>query len=234
VQGASNARAFDFAQRVSVESDPSWLPRALEAAARGEFPTPDHKIRLVPPVAGARGALIAFTGHHVIASPLDPDAIGAAIRDRGVQLPTDPRFLAWLADALGGSSSEDTIDVVLARKGIERTAHPPMVPFDDAMLADRRIAFAAETRTELRIYRPADESAVVVLGHGLAGRLEMSIELAAGRRGSGQGEELAAIALAQAGPDSTVFAQVSPGNAAALRAATRGGFQPVCAEYLVR
>jgi hypothetical protein len=234
VQAISDPRAFDFAQGVSVEPDPSWLPRALDAAAQGRFPTPDQKLRLVPPVAGARGALIAFTGHHVIASPLDPDAIAARISDRDVQLPTDPRFLAWLADALGGSSCEDTIDVVLAREGIARTAQPPMVPVDDAMLSDRRVAFAAETRTELRIYQPADASAVVVLGRGLAGRLEMSIELAPGRRGSGQGERLTAIALAEAGPGSTVFAQVAAGNAAALRAATRGGFQPICAEYLVR
>jgi hypothetical protein len=234
MDASSNPRAFDFAQEVVVEADPAWLPRALLAAADGRFPEPDHKVRIAPAVEGAKGAVIAFTGHHVIASTLGVSEVRRAIRERNLQLPTDPRFLAWLADAVDGSSSEDTIDVVTAREGIERGERPAMVPLEDPMLEDRRIAFAAETRRDLRVHRPPDGSAVVVLGRGLAGRLEMSIELAPGARGAGLVDELTEVALAEAGPEETVFAQVSAGNSAALRAALRSGFKPVCGEYLIR
>jgi hypothetical protein len=231
---ASDPRAFDFAQEVILEEDTGWLPGALEAAARGSFPEPDHRVRVVPAVAGAKAAVIAFTAHHVIASPLPPARVRDEISERNLQLPTDPRFLAWLADAVEGSSSEDTIDVVLAREGIERGDRPAMVPLEEEMLADRRNAFAAETRRDLRIHLPGDGSAALVLGRGLADRLEMSIELAPGARGAGAVDELIEVALAEAGEGEVVFAQVSAGNSAALRAAMRAGFRPVGGEYLIR
>lgn len=231
---SSNPRAFEFAQEVTATDDPEWLPRALQEAARGRFPEVDHRVRVVPAAEGAAAAVVAFTGHHVIASPLPASDVATAIRGRGVQLPTDPRFLAWLADAVGGSSSEDTIDVVLARPGIPRDAQPAMVAATEETLADRRIAFAAETRRDLRIHRPADGSAVVVLGRGFTGRLEMSIELAPDVRGGELADELTEVALAEAGPGEAVFAQVAAGNSAALRAAIRDGFKPVGGEYLIR
>jgi hypothetical protein len=55
---------------------------------------------------------------------------------------------------------------------------------------------------------------VAIVGRGLGGRLE--------------------VTLSDAGSGEFVFAQVSAGNTAALRAALRRGFQPICAEYLVR
>jgi hypothetical protein len=231
---SSNPRAFDFVQEVTVEDDPGWLPRALADAAVGRFPDPDHRVRIVPAAEGAKAAVVAFTSHHVIASPLRAADVAAAIRERRLQLPTDPRFLAWLSEEVGGSSSEDTIDVVLARPGIARDGQPPMEPLTDEMLADRRIAFAAETRRDLRIHRPDDGTAVVVLGRGFAGRLEMSIELSPDVRGSELADELTEVALAEAGPREAVFAQVSAGNSAALRAAIRDGFKPVGGEYLIR
>jgi hypothetical protein len=231
---SSNPRAFDFVQELTVEEDGNWLPRALQEAAAGRFPAPDHRVRIVPAVAGAKAAVVAFTSHHVIASPLPATDVAAAIRERRLQLPTDPRFLAWLADAVGGSSSEDTIDVVLARPGIPRDGQAAMTPLTEEMLEDRRIAFAAETRSDLRVHRPADGSAVVVLGRGLADRLEMSIELAPDVRGSELADELTEVALAEAGPREAVFAQVSAGNSAALRTAIRDGFKPVGGEYLIR
>jgi hypothetical protein len=231
---SSNPRAFDFAQEVVTTEDAAWLPRALQEAARGRFPEPDHRVRVVPPASGAKAAVVAFTAHHVIAGSTPAPDVARAIRDRGLQLPTDPRFLAWLAEEAGGSSSEDTIDVVLARPGIAREGRPEMEPLADEMLADSRIAFAAETRRDVRVHRPDGGEAVVVLGRGFADRLEMSIELAPDVRGSELADDLTAIALAEAGPDEAVFAQVSAGNSAALRAAIRDGFKPVGGEYLIR
>lgn len=231
---SSNPRAFDFAQEVVATDDPGWLPRALQEAARGRFPEADHRVRVVPAPSGAKAAVVAFTAHHVIAGPTPAAEVARAIRDRGLQLPTDPRFLAWLADAAGGSSTEDTIDVVLARPGIPREGRPAMAPLTEEMRADSRIAFAAETRRDVRVHRSGDGRAVVVLGRGFADRLEMAIELAPDVRGRELADELTAIALADAGPEEAVFAQVAAGNSAALRAAIRDGFKPVGGEYLIR
>jgi hypothetical protein len=191
-------------------------------------------VRLVPPAAGALGAVIAFTAHHVIASPLDPERLVDRLHGQEVHLPTDPRFLAWLADQVGGSSSEDTIDVVLARRGLDSTAELRMEAPIEEMLDDPRVAFAAATRRELRVLRSQNGAAVAVLGQGLAGRLELAIELDPNVQGSERTDQLLSIALAEVGSGQSVLAQVSAGNSAALRAALRRGFTPICAEYLIR
>lgn len=230
----SDPHAFDFARRVIVDGDRDWLARAIDDAAGGRFPDPDHAIRIVPAVEGPLGAVVAFTGHHVIASPLDASEVAEEIERRGVRLPTDPRFLGWLAERLGAESSGDTVDVVLARRGISRRDHPPMQPADNRLLDDARVAFAVETRREPLVFAPADESGIVILAAGLCGRLEVSIELAPQARASGRAREIVDVALAQAGEDQMVFAQVSAGNSAALRAALACGFAPICGEFLIR
>ena len=226
--------AFDFAREVRVEPEHDWLSAALADAARGSFPAADHAVRLVPSPVGANAALVAFSGHHVIASDLEPARVVSGLRNGGFALPTDPRFLAWLTDAAGGSSPADTIDVVLARAGTADRDAPPFVAPSAADLEDPRVAFAAATRTDLRLLRPEGMDAVVVLGRGLERRLEVSIELGAGERGSGVAGRFLHAALAAAGPNELVFAQVSAGNAAALRVAAGVGFAPICAEYLIR
>jgi L-amino acid N-acyltransferase YncA len=74
--------------------------------------------------------------------------------------------------------------------------------------------------------------AVVVLGRGLAGRREVSLEIdeAARRRGLGRRLLLGARSLIPEGD--VVFAQVAPGNAASLRAFLAAGFRPIGSEVL--
>jgi hypothetical protein len=177
--------------------------------------------------------VVAFTAHHVIATELEPEQVARHLRERDVQLPTDPRFLVWLSERAGGSS-EDTIDVVLARTGVEPASDLRMVAPDAEALADPRVAFAASTRSDVRVHRSPADAAVVVLGRGLVNRLEVSIELEVSRRGFGLAEKLLDVALSEAGPTELVYAQISAGNSAALRAALRAGFRPICAEYLIR
>jgi hypothetical protein len=96
-----SGRAFDFAQEISLATEPEWLPRTLLRAAQGRFPDADHDVRLTPGVTGAKAAVVAFTAHHVIASELEPGVTERELRRRGVQLPTDPRFLAGAGRWLG-------------------------------------------------------------------------------------------------------------------------------------
>jgi L-amino acid N-acyltransferase YncA len=73
---------------------------------------------------------------------------------------------------------------------------------------------------------------VVIVGRGLAGRLEVSIEIQPEHRGKRLGRAMANAARALVPPDEPLFAQVSPGNVASLRAFMAAGFRPICAEVL--
>jgi L-amino acid N-acyltransferase YncA len=72
----------------------------------------------------------------------------------------------------------------------------------------------------------------VIVGRGLAGRLEVSIEVDPARRGRGIGEALAAGARSLAPDGEPIFAQVAPGNVASLRAFLAAGYRPICSEVL--
>jgi L-amino acid N-acyltransferase YncA len=73
---------------------------------------------------------------------------------------------------------------------------------------------------------------VVIIGRGLAGRLEVSIEVNPDRRGGGIGSRLAKAALSLTPANEPLFAQVSPGNVASLRAFLAAGYRPICSEVL--
>jgi RimJ/RimL family protein N-acetyltransferase len=85
---------------------------------------------------------------------------------------------------------------------------------------------------DVRAFEDAGGGATVILGRGLALRLEVAIEVDAAARGRG----LAASALREArrlvAPGEALFAQTSPGNAASLRALLAAGFRPIGGEAL--
>lgn len=72
----------------------------------------------------------------------------------------------------------------------------------------------------------------MALGRGLAGRMEISLEVDPAHRGQGLGRRAIASASALAPPDEPLFAQVSPGNVASLRSFLAAGFRPIGAEVL--
>ncbi len=77
---------------------------------------------------------------------------------------------------------------------------------------------------------------IVLLGRGVAGRWEVAIEVDPGRRGQGLGRELAAAArhlIPEDERDAQLWAQISPGNAASVRAFLAAGYQPVGSEALL-
>ena len=77
-----------------------------------------------------------------------------------------------------------------------------------------------------------DERGLVTIGRGLADRIELSVELT-GQRRRGDGRALIAGGLAALPAGTPVFAQVSPGNAASLRAFLAAGFVPIGSEVLL-
>ncbi len=74
---------------------------------------------------------------------------------------------------------------------------------------------------------------MVLVGRGFAGRWEAAFEVDPGERGHGLGRALAGAARHLVPQGEPVWAQVSPGNAASLRATLAAGYRPVGSEVLL-
>jgi RimJ/RimL family protein N-acetyltransferase len=94
-----------------------------------------------------------------------------------------------------------------------------------------RVRRARRYRPRLRIWIAGH--GVLVLGRGLAGRWEAAVEVAPGHRERGLGRALAGAARHLVPDGRPVWAQVSPGNAASVRAFLAAGYRPVGAEALL-
>ena len=136
-----------------------------------------------------------------------------------------PDVLRRLAGPAGHVGSLDVVLVADARPGptVDRR-----VDLDD----HPRVRRACAHRRDVEVY--GDDAGLVVLGHGLVGRRELSVELfdpAGG--GGGHGRRLIAAGLARLAPGERCWAQVAPGNASSLRAFLACGFVPVGSEVLI-
>jgi GNAT superfamily N-acetyltransferase len=198
----------------------------LHAAARGAFPPEDGRTQVVPAADGAGAAVLSFTAHHVVAADVPADEVLAEVDPGNLNGPVAPSVLAWLADRTGLRAG--SLDVVLA--------WVPGTPLDARPLHEiepgeqPRVVRARRWRSELRVFE--GEGGIVLLGRGLAGRLELSVEVEPELRGRGLARVLVPAALAAAAPDEPVFAQVAAANAASLRALQPAGFAAVGAEVL--
>lgn len=104
-----------------------------------------------------------------------------------------------------------------APRELENPAHP-------------RIAYARRGRDGVRAW--AADGGVPALGRGVAGRLEVSVEVDAGARHRGPGRLLVTAARQPAGEP--LWARVAPGDARALRVLQAAGYRPVGAELLLQ
>jgi hypothetical protein len=176
------------------------------------------------------GAVVAFTGHHIVAADVDEDEARSHLDPEDIAAPFNPAFLAWLGDRLGARVGH--IDVTLARLGsgvgddwLIPTTEPP---------DNERVRRARHLRSDVRFFSPPNDSSVVTLGVGLAGRLELSLEVSSEReRNSGLGRHLVQAAVARIPADQAVFAGVAPGNSRSLRCLLRANFVPIGAECLL-
>lgn len=205
------------------------LITALHHAAYGRFPSDDGSVRVLPSPPGRSDAVVAFTAHHIVAASVDPDEVLSRLPNDDLSAPLNAGFLMWLAERL--NSPPGSLDVVLASVEPSSAELPDLVERED--LSDHpRVVRAIRYREHVRVFFDPDEKGVVILGKGLAGRLEVSIEVNPVMRGRGLGTELARQARSLAPPDEPLFAQVAPGNAASLRAFLDAGFRPLGAEVL--
>jgi GNAT superfamily N-acetyltransferase len=208
------------------------LVRMLRDAARDRFPPADLAVEILERPPGPSDAVVAFSGHNVVAAGLDADEVRAHLPDDDPGGPLSAPFLTWLGLQL--ETPPGSLDVVLVADGTGRPDDDhPLTEVDETETAFAdRIARARRYRTEVRLFADADGRGVVILGRGLAERREVSIEVHPKRRGRGVGVALARAALGLLSESEPLYAQVAPGNVASLRAFLRAGYRPIGAEVL--
>jgi hypothetical protein len=207
-----------------VSSADHPLVAVLEAAAAGSFPSADGEVELLAPDAPGWWAVVAFTGHAYVLADIDEGELRASGAD-GFGGASHPPTLSLLAGPDGVIGS---VDVVLVTRAEPGAVLPRRADLED----HQRVRRARHHRRDVLVY--ADDDGLVVLGRGLVGRHEMSVELfdPAATGGAGHGRRLIRAGLAALAPGTRCWAQVSPGNAASLRAFLACGFVPIGSEVI--
>jgi GNAT superfamily N-acetyltransferase len=200
----------------------------LVAAAAGTFPPPDGVTEVLASPPGWCDAVVGFTAHLVVAGAVDPDEVLAHLPIDDIGAAMDVRFLTWLAERL--RAEPGMLDAVLAAEPSD--AEPSLVLTEASATDHPRVQRAARYRSDLRVFEGEGRGSVLTIGRGLAGRLEVSVEVDPGGRDAGLGRALAEAARTLAPAGEPLFAQVSPGNAASIRAFLAAGYRPIGSEVL--
>jgi hypothetical protein len=197
--------------------------------AHSVYPRADGVTEAMPREAGAVAAVLAFTGHCVVAADVDPAWVATMCPPWRLTAAYAPEFLTALAKRTSGRPQ--ALDVLL---GAPAEDGPPELALSltHDLDAHPRVARSYRMRTDVSVYQTGDGASLLTLGRGLAGRWEAGFEVAEGARNRGMGRRLAAAARHLIPPDEYLFLQVSPGNAASLRAILAAGFIPLGSELL--
>ncbi len=207
------------------------LAGLLDALAAGTYPAPDGTVTISSQPSDRDAGVLSMTGCAVVFADTDPDWIAAQLPPGDLSAPLSGTFLAALSERLGRRTH--SVDM------LTRTAALPGLPPPDLALEELptapaphpRIARALHYRDEVRAWQTS--GGVVLLGRGLAGRLEVAVEVDPEHRGHGLGTRLATAARHLVPAGATLWAQIAPANAASVRAFLRAGFRPVGAEALL-
>jgi RimJ/RimL family protein N-acetyltransferase len=210
----------------------STLAEILRGIEKGVFPAPDAGITVVPAPSPDESAVLGVTGHIVIAADVDPAWIAARVSPGDLSAPFNPPFLRDLEELTG--RRVNAIDALLLADPLSGPGEPgPGGSAGLVEVTDRdhpRVRRALRYRDDVRVFT-APSGGVVVTGRGLAGRWECAVEIPDEARGSGEGRRLARAARALV--DEPLWAQITPGNAASLRAFLAAGYRPVGSEALL-
>lgn len=188
----------------------------------------------MPPWRTGVQAIVAFTGHAVLAVALDiPDERLVLLGADGFGGAHDPRLITALA---GPGGWIDSLDILMASRGTGHPDAPPRLADRPDLAAHPRAAFAARIRDQPRLlgYEDPGRTALAVISRGVAGLTELSFELEPGYRGHGGGTGLVRDALTAIPAGQLVLAAVAPGNAASVRALLSAGFIPLGSVQLFR
>ncbi|MGH3646779.1 MAG: GNAT family N-acetyltransferase [Micromonosporaceae bacterium] len=203
------------------------LSEILLAAEQGRFPPADGGLTVVPQPSPRQAAVLAFTAHHVVVADLDPSWVRQQLPDGDLSAPLSPPFLSVLCGKL--ARRVNNVDLLTLAAPL---AGPPPLPLVPVAERDHpRAARALRYRDDVSVWTV--EGGVVLLGRGLGGRWETSVEVSDSHRGRGLGRALATAARHLVPEGRALWAQVAPGNAASVRAFLAAGYAPVGAEALL-
>ncbi|WP_031487132.1 GNAT family N-acetyltransferase [Streptomyces bicolor] len=200
----------------------------LDAAARGVFPPADGGTTVVPQPSPRHAGVLSFTAHSFVVTDEDPDWIYDTLRDvdcDALAATLNPRFLAAFMERTGRWS--ETVDAVLV--GSPLPGEPPLALTEIKDAGHPRIGYAHGRRDDVRAWTA--EGGVVVMGRGVAGRLEVSVEVDETVRQRGLGRLL--VTAARHLVTEPLWAQIAPGNARSVRAFQAAGYRQVGAELLL-
>ncbi|WP_375165433.1 GNAT family N-acetyltransferase [Streptomyces sp.] len=204
------------------------LRNILDAAARGVFPAPDGGTTVVAQPSVRDAGVLAFTGHSVVFTDEDPAWVRRTLASAdcdALAATMHARFLTAFMERTGRRT--DTIDVMTVADPLPDG--PPLALEEVGDPGHPRVVSARSRRDDVRVWTA--DGGVLVLGRGVAGRLEAAVEVAEEARHRGLGRRLALAARQLAGGE-PVWAQISPGNARSLRAFQAAGYRPVGSEAL--
>jgi len=206
------------------QRDRGQLAAVLARVAAGDFPAADGGVTVLPAPSPRDSGVLGFTAHAVVFADANPAWVTAQLPAGDLAAPLSPAFLQALCQHTGREMH--TIDMLCT--ATTRPGPPPLALTAEPDRSHPRIARATRYRDDVQAWRA--DGGVVLLGRGVAGRWEASVEVDANRRGHGLGRALAAAARHLAPPGTPLWAQISPANAASVRAFLAAGFTPVGAE----
>ncbi|MEU5239055.1 GNAT family N-acetyltransferase [Streptomyces lydicus] len=206
----------------------SPLGNVLAAAARGGFRPPDGSVTVLPQPSAREVGVLAFTCHAVVFADVEPSWVRERISPGDLAGPLAPPFLTALGARTGREANNiDMVTVAGALPG-----PPPLELVETADRGHPRAVRALRHRDAVRAWTTPD-GGTLTLGRGVAGRWEMSFEVADSGQGRGLGRGPARAARHLIPADEVLWAQVAPGNARSVRAVLAAGFLPVGAEVLM-
>ena len=203
------------------------LGQLLTDAAQGRFPPQDGGVTIMAAPSRRDTGVISFTAHAVIFTDADPGWVRAQLPPGDLGAPVSAAFLQTLAAATGRKAG--SLDLLCVAESLD--GPPPVELRPEPESTHSRLLRALNYRDEVSAWRA--DGGIVLLGRGVAGRLETAIEVDPDRRSQGLGRLLATAARHLAPSGTVLWAQVAPGNAASVRAFLAAGFVPVGAEVLL-
>jgi GNAT superfamily N-acetyltransferase len=223
----------------------------MNAAAEGSFPAVDGVVEVMPLLEGSSHIyILELTGHAYVMTDRTQRELEAAGADGfgGVMHPNVLNFLAGThipttqkISSLPTSQSAAQIgchDALLVAKGTGAPGllaagahiHGPL-PHRTDLEDHPRVGYAKVRRRHVQVY--GDARGLVTLGRGIADRWEISVEVDPTNRGAGNARALINEALGHIPSDQWCYGEVSPGNAASLRAFLAAGWIPIGAEIII-
>jgi RimJ/RimL family protein N-acetyltransferase len=221
------------------------LATLLDEVAAGKFPPPDGGVTILPQPSPRDAGVIGFTAHSVIFTDEDPAWVRDQLRPDDLSAALLPPFLQAICARTGRRfGSVDVLCLAAPLPGpppsVLATSEWHRCRWGDIGAAPmsfgegggkQRLARALRYRDDVRAWEVP--GGIVILGRGVAGRWEVSLEVEPEHRGQGLGRELALAARHLVPGGAPLWAQIAPGNAASVRAFLAAGYRPAGAEALL-